>query len=528
MLKDDGAADGEAEAAAALLTGIGGVHLLEAAKDGLQLIGGNTAALVDDGDGDAGGAGANHDGNGGVGRGELDGVGEEVSKDLEQAVGVAGDFGLGGVVQKLDAGGVGHGLHPVDGLADDLRELQGAEGDGFLAALDALEIEDVVDEADQAVRVGDGDAEEVGGLVINVAEDAGGEQAERAADGGERGAELVADGGDELVLEAVEGVALADVAEAEHGTGKAALVEDGGEDVFGGQGAPSARIEGVLAGAWLSGGRWRGGGCTPAALAAGGSRAVEDVMDGLAGEARRGGAEQARGRWIGEADHAAAVHAADAVGDGVEQDLLLAIEFLGAAAFLGAGQHLAERSGHSLHGGEGLGVLAQTLAGVKLEYGQALVADANRDRPAGGHAVAQAPTQYADSAARGKIDDPVRCGLPARRGRAGPLREPTSGRCSPGRGRRRQDRESSTRWRIPAGSRLALTSHLMPASHPWETHTASTMRMAASSGELLSPTIWLTTNCNARRCSRSFCWVTSRSKQRTASGIACLLTLAQA
>ena len=72
------------------------------------------------------------------------------------------------------------------------------------AGLHALEVEDVVDEADEAVGVGDGDAEEVERLGVDVADDAGGEQAERAADAGERRAQFVRDGGDELVFEGVE------------------------------------------------------------------------------------------------------------------------------------------------------------------------------------------------------------------------------------------------------------------------------------------------------------------------------------
>ena len=98
-----------------------------------------------------------------------------------------------------------------------------------------------VDEADEAIGVGEGDTEQVCGLFVDLAEDAGGEQPERSADGGERGAQLVADGGDEFILEAVESIALADVSEAEDGTGKVALVEDGRKGVFGGEGAAVGR-----------------------------------------------------------------------------------------------------------------------------------------------------------------------------------------------------------------------------------------------------------------------------------------------
>ena len=45
----------------------------------------------------------------------------------------------------------------------------------------------------------------------------------------------MAHGGDELIFQAIEGVALADVAEAENGAGEPALIEDGSKDVVGGE-----------------------------------------------------------------------------------------------------------------------------------------------------------------------------------------------------------------------------------------------------------------------------------------------------
>ena len=86
-------------------------------------------------------------------------------------------------------------------------------------------VENVVDQAYQAIGVGDGDAQQVGGFFVDLAENAGGEQPQRPADGGERRAQFVADRGDELVLEPVQGITLADVAEAEHGTGDTALID---------------------------------------------------------------------------------------------------------------------------------------------------------------------------------------------------------------------------------------------------------------------------------------------------------------
>src|SRR5712675_472292 len=47
VLLDDAAADGEAEAGAALLAGVGGLDLLEAVEDAVELVGGDAAAFVD-------------------------------------------------------------------------------------------------------------------------------------------------------------------------------------------------------------------------------------------------------------------------------------------------------------------------------------------------------------------------------------------------------------------------------------------------------------------------------------------------
>ena len=213
MLLDDAAADGEAEAGAALLAGVGGLDLLEAIEDAVELVGGDAAAFVDDFEEDGVGGGLGVDADGGGYGGELDGVGEEIGEDLEDAVGVAVEeegFGVGGLGDggglecEMDGVGVGHGGHGVDGLLGEVAQGAAANLQRSAAGLHALEVEDVVDEADEAVGVGDGDAEEVEGFGVDVADDAGGEQAEGSADAGERSAQLVRDGGDELVLEGVE------------------------------------------------------------------------------------------------------------------------------------------------------------------------------------------------------------------------------------------------------------------------------------------------------------------------------------
>src|SRR6185503_6575163 len=89
VLLHDAAADGEAESGASLLAGVGRLNLLETVEDAVQLLDGDAAAFVDDFEENrvAGGVGMNADRGGW--RRELDGVGEEIGDDLEDAVGVA-------------------------------------------------------------------------------------------------------------------------------------------------------------------------------------------------------------------------------------------------------------------------------------------------------------------------------------------------------------------------------------------------------------------------------------------------------
>src|SRR5580698_2556634 len=382
MLVDNGSADGQAQSGAAFETGIGRVYLLESAKDCLQLVGRNAAAGVDDGDGDAVYVGAHEHGDGRVARREFDGVREQVGDDLQKAIGVGGNFSLRLVVDQLHTGGIGYGRHAVDGLANDLVELYFAEDQALTAAFQPFQIENVVDQADEPVGVCQCDAEQVCGLVVQLHQASMREQSERAANCSERGAQLVADGGDELVLEAIEGVALADVAEAQDGAGKAAMIEDRSERVIDAEGAGVDAEDGVLAG---SGHQLQtaGGAQQRAifpALAACRSVAVEQIVDCAARKRGSRRTEHSGSSWIGEADQPIAVESADAIGHGVEQDLLLAVELFGPAAIVRAGQHLSQRGRDRFNGSHGLAIFAQGKVAIKLENGEHAVANFYRNR----------------------------------------------------------------------------------------------------------------------------------------------------
>jgi hypothetical protein len=149
-------------------------------------------------------------------------------------------------VDQLDASGFGHWSHSINGLVDYLSQFHVAERKWFTAALNSFQVENIVDQPDQTVRVGAGDAEQVGGFVVHHTQNSRGEQAQCTADRGERCAQFVANGGDEFILQTVKSEALADVAEAEYGSGEATLLEDWGESVLGGEGRAADAEDGVL------------------------------------------------------------------------------------------------------------------------------------------------------------------------------------------------------------------------------------------------------------------------------------------
>ena len=220
MLGDDGAADGEAEAGAAHGAGVGRVDLVEAFEDAFELVFGDAAALVADLEFglvavDAACAQVDL----GIGRGELDGVGDEVGEGLEDAVGVGPDIDPLGVEGDAELGLGGAGLLQAGGAAEEV--VGGTHGvvELGLAGAYALEFEDVVDQPDQAIGVSGGDVEHLAELFRALVEAASGDEAERGAERGERGAQLVGDGGDELVLHAVEGAALGGVGEGDDDAG---------------------------------------------------------------------------------------------------------------------------------------------------------------------------------------------------------------------------------------------------------------------------------------------------------------------
>src|SRR5450631_1038585 len=168
MLLNDFPADGQAKAGSAFLTGISSIHLLKATEDDFEFVGGNAAPTVDNRQGHASGVGVSQDGDCGVFRRKLDGVRDEVRKDLEQPVGIGDDFHLVVVVDELNKGCIGDRRHVIDGLLNDLTQLNRSEGYASTPAPEAIEVENVVDQANQSVGVSDGYADQISCLFVDL------------------------------------------------------------------------------------------------------------------------------------------------------------------------------------------------------------------------------------------------------------------------------------------------------------------------------------------------------------------------
>ena len=159
--------DGKAQAGAAVLAGAVGMDAVEALEEAGEVLGGDAAAVV--GDGEEGGAILDPEAEGdGGGAGVAEGVGEEVDEGLLEEVGVAadGDGGEGvGVGKEPDAGALGVVLDEGESVGGEGVEAEVVEvpGAGGLAALDGGEGEDVLDEVVEAAGLAGEDVWRRGG-----------------------------------------------------------------------------------------------------------------------------------------------------------------------------------------------------------------------------------------------------------------------------------------------------------------------------------------------------------------------------
>ena len=112
--------------------------------------------------------------------------------------------------------GGGQALDGVGGRGQQLAGVERRDLHRLGARLDALDVEEVVDQAGQPLAALQRDPDQRVRARGQLAELAAGQQAERAADRGQRGAQLVADDREELVLHPVDLAPLGDVAEDHH------------------------------------------------------------------------------------------------------------------------------------------------------------------------------------------------------------------------------------------------------------------------------------------------------------------------
>lgn len=164
-------ADGETEAEAAVTARVGQIGLHEGGEDVGVQFGGNADAGVTDGDFEAdAGAFACPDADEDVDLaavGELDGVVDEVKKDLGEAEGIAvdqrGDLGgdFAGEYELSDAGALFEGIEEGSEAG---AEIEAGAGEGDFPGVGIGVIEEVVDEAEEALSGGldDGEAFAVG------------------------------------------------------------------------------------------------------------------------------------------------------------------------------------------------------------------------------------------------------------------------------------------------------------------------------------------------------------------------------
>src|SRR5581483_11767179 len=153
VLLDDVAADREAEAGAALLPVIGSIHLPEALEDLVAELRRDAAPLVLDAHFDPAVLLNARDSYLAAAGRKLDGIREQVDQHLHQpvAVGQHGDFSRKDIDPDLLL--IGEGLHRFTGAFEHGRERLRHRVHLHLPALEPFEIQNVIDQRDQAHRV---------------------------------------------------------------------------------------------------------------------------------------------------------------------------------------------------------------------------------------------------------------------------------------------------------------------------------------------------------------------------------------
>ena len=210
---DDLLDDAQTEAGAAVYAGVRGVRLREFLEDtGLEAVG-NAVAVVPHRDTDISATLLDRDHHFLVWRREFDRIREQIGDDLDQPIGIAAHFAgfRRGIEPNPHAVTLGESAIGLNRLHDQRTNLDSFENEDDLAGFDLLHFENAVDQPDKplAVRVRDRDQTYCGtGQGSTRITD---QQPERARDRGQRCAQFVADRRDELVLQALDAIALTEI-----------------------------------------------------------------------------------------------------------------------------------------------------------------------------------------------------------------------------------------------------------------------------------------------------------------------------
>ena len=143
--------DRQSQACAARGARARGVRPVEALEDAVQVVGRNPDALVLDVDLHHAAVGARGDSHPGVIRRIRDRVAHEIAQGREDLLAVADHLGSGCADDdEFDAASVSEGAHLVDGLDDHRVDLEDSGAGERIVALQARQLDDVVDERGEA------------------------------------------------------------------------------------------------------------------------------------------------------------------------------------------------------------------------------------------------------------------------------------------------------------------------------------------------------------------------------------------
>src|SRR5688572_20243314 len=201
---DQPLADGEPEAGAAFLARRSRVGLGEASEDARAEILRYAAAAIVHRDAHVRSRVLGGDVDHAALRRELRGVRKQVRHHLQQALAIGMHLALRRVAVRLEAHAeaLREPLVQDHRLAHQLVDREELRRERELSGLDLLDVEDVVDEVEQALAVALGDRGELSDLLVDLAHHAARDELQRADDRGERRAQLVGKRRGEFLLHA--------------------------------------------------------------------------------------------------------------------------------------------------------------------------------------------------------------------------------------------------------------------------------------------------------------------------------------